>query len=100
MFVIQVASVIFIFVNQKKFTCCGGFNYTDWKTVPASCCANAILPCTNPYPVGCGEAIFEVFRPYLISMGIVSLVMAILEIVAVFSACILAKKSDQSKTSI
>uniref|UniRef100_A0A5K3FUF5 Tetraspanin n=1 Tax=Mesocestoides corti TaxID=53468 RepID=A0A5K3FUF5_MESCO len=75
------------------YKCCGGESSKDWKTVPPSCCEKAVLVCKDPYKQGCGEAVYKMYKPYLTSMAVVSILLAIVEFAAVFGACVLSHKA-------
>uniref|UniRef100_A0A5K3FMH7 Tetraspanin n=1 Tax=Mesocestoides corti TaxID=53468 RepID=A0A5K3FMH7_MESCO len=72
--------------------CCGGFKSTDWKVVPASCCSNGTAGCDDPYPMGCGQAMFELVKSYLWTAGGFAILLCLVEISAVIGACVLANK--------
>uniref|UniRef100_A0A5K3G2P9 Tetraspanin n=1 Tax=Mesocestoides corti TaxID=53468 RepID=A0A5K3G2P9_MESCO len=75
---------------QETLKCCGGFSWRDWKTVPASCCANGKKDCKDPYPVGCAEATYDQFKSNFLASGIITTLLCIVELMAVVFACILA----------
>uniref|UniRef100_A0A5K3FKB3 Tetraspanin n=1 Tax=Mesocestoides corti TaxID=53468 RepID=A0A5K3FKB3_MESCO len=68
---------------QKRFECCGGFSSTEWPTVPASCCASGIAGCSDPYPVGCGQATFEALKVVFSVAGFTAILLCIFELSAV-----------------
>ncbi|VDN16353.1 unnamed protein product [Dibothriocephalus latus] len=79
---------------QQKFQCCGAKSPADWgDKMPSSCCKNQASPCpNNSYTVGCGDAFYLVIKDSWLYLGIVILIIAILEVGAIASACILQSK--------
>uniref|UniRef100_A0A5K3FH28 Tetraspanin n=1 Tax=Mesocestoides corti TaxID=53468 RepID=A0A5K3FH28_MESCO len=75
---------------QETLKCCGGVSASDWKTVPASCCPSGNKGCKDPYPVGCAEAAFDLFKGYFLASGIITILLCIVELTAVICACVLA----------
>ncbi|KAL7064796.1 hypothetical protein AAHC03_05570 [Spirometra sp. Aus1] len=78
---------------QQKLNCCGGHGPEDWGTsVPPSCCKGETSPCNTPYKQGCAKAMYEMVKDKALIIGIIIVVMAIIQLGAVISACCLAKK--------
>uniref|UniRef100_A0A0X3PPP5 Tetraspanin n=1 Tax=Schistocephalus solidus TaxID=70667 RepID=A0A0X3PPP5_SCHSO len=79
---------------QQKFQCCGATSPADWGShMPSSCCKNAAAPCPdNHYTVSCGDAFYEVIKDSWLYLGIVIIIIAVLEVGAIASACILQSK--------
>uniref|UniRef100_A0A5K3FFX0 Tetraspanin n=2 Tax=Mesocestoides corti TaxID=53468 RepID=A0A5K3FFX0_MESCO len=75
---------------QESLMCCGGVTANEWNTVPASCCPSGNEGCNDPYPVGCAEATFDLFKGYLVASGSITTLLCIIELMAVIFACILA----------
>ncbi|XP_059062805.1 uncharacterized protein LOC131855547 [Achroia grisella] len=76
---------------QVAFNCCGTTGpmaYPNPLSLPDSCCANAPCQLLNSYE-GCNVKLTNVFTTYGITIGIVPLVIAAFELVAVvFSLCL------------
>ncbi|VDN14935.1 unnamed protein product [Dibothriocephalus latus] len=78
---------------QKELKCCGGYSSADWgEAVPSSCCAGETSPCRNPYQQGCAQATYDLIKDKALIVGIILIVMAILQLGAIISACCLATK--------
>ncbi|KAL7064246.1 hypothetical protein AAHC03_04975 [Spirometra sp. Aus1] len=79
---------------QQKFHCCGASSPSDWgNNMPSSCCKNAAAPCpNNHYTVGCGDAFYEAIKDSWLYLGIVILIIGVLEVGAIVSACVLQSK--------
>uniref|UniRef100_A0A5K3FXB9 Tetraspanin n=1 Tax=Mesocestoides corti TaxID=53468 RepID=A0A5K3FXB9_MESCO len=96
MWVVTIAIIGFIGAWKRNrymlltLKCCGGVNASDWKTVPASCCASGKEGCKDPYPVGCAQATYDLVKGYFLTSGIITTLLCIVELTAVICACILA----------
>ncbi|KAM6474443.1 CD63 antigen [Liasis olivaceus] len=89
---------------QKKYSCCGALNYTDWfnvtqfkpSRVPRSCCKNG-TECTNRptpenvYEEGCVTKIEAWLRKHIVIVAAVALGIAFFEILGIIFACCLMK---------
>ncbi|XP_015679685.1 CD63 antigen [Protobothrops mucrosquamatus] len=89
---------------QKKYSCCGVTNYTDWFNVtqlksgrvPASCCRKA-MDCTknptqdNTFDVGCVTKIEEWLKKHIVIVAAVALGIAFFELLGIIFACCLMK---------
>ncbi|KII68426.1 23 kDa integral membrane protein [Thelohanellus kitauei] len=50
----------FLYVTQRKNSCCGINGVGDWRrSPPSSCCPNEESKCKNPYTRGCREAFYS-----------------------------------------
>ncbi|KAL7989722.1 hypothetical protein Chor_012388, partial [Crotalus horridus] len=89
---------------QKKYSCCGVTNYTDWFNVtqfkpghvPASCCRKAMACTQNPTPentfdVGCVTKIEEWLKKHIVIVAAVALGIAFFELLGIIFACCLMK---------
>ncbi|CAM5168750.1 unnamed protein product [Eretmochelys imbricata] len=93
---------------QRKYSCCGANNYTDWSTiepfksnhsVPASCCwANATVPTCylRPTPAtinvqGCAQSIEAWLKKHIVIVAAVALGIAFFELLGIIFACCLMK---------
>ncbi|KAL7064801.1 hypothetical protein AAHC03_05575 [Spirometra sp. Aus1] len=78
---------------QSHLKCCGGEGPGDWQGhIPASCCASGSASCSNPYPQGCAEALYNAVKDKTLAMAIIIVVLAVLELGAIIAACVLAHK--------
>ncbi|VDD76966.1 unnamed protein product [Mesocestoides corti] len=80
---------------QSELKCCGGVNASDWTTVPASCCTNGRQKCTNPYPTGCAQAMYEYIKTYSLAFGLIILILCLIQVGAIICAVCLAKKINE-----
>ncbi|XP_065431952.1 CD63 antigen [Chrysemys picta bellii] len=93
---------------QKKYSCCGAHNYTDWfkyepfksnHSVPTSCCqANATLSTCNVNPTadtinvqGCAESIEAWLKKHIVIVAAVALGIAFFELLGIVFACCLMR---------
>ncbi|KAM7537894.1 hypothetical protein Aperf_G00000066616 [Anoplocephala perfoliata] len=81
---------------QEKLKCCGASGPSDWKDKGKYCCPRGDIACqlTASFGQGCVEVIYNYIRNHAMVVGIVAIVLAIVEIGAVFSACCLAGKQS------
>jgi len=105
---------------QHEWECCGTRNYTDWQinkdleVIPDSCCKDAITNCTTVnhityltpweeanetiYVEGCwNHAVKEVT---LETIGIVGIVLAVVELLGIISACLMARSIRYSYETV
>jgi len=104
---------------QNEWHCCGTNNYTDWKVnnltfIPFSCCKEDHIGCTDSanitwstpiekagdviYTQGCWkEAVKEVT---LETIGFLGIVFAIIELLGIFSACLMARSIRYSYETV
>uniref|UniRef100_A0A6B2F7C9 Tetraspanin n=2 Tax=Bothriechis TaxID=44726 RepID=A0A6B2F7C9_BOTNI len=89
---------------QKKYSCCGVTNYTDWFNVtqfkpghvPASCCRKDMNCTKNPtrentFDVGCVTKIEEWLKKHIVIVAAVALGIAFFELLGIIFACCLMK---------
>ncbi|XP_012878611.1 PREDICTED: CD63 antigen [Dipodomys ordii] len=90
---------------QKRFSCCGASNYTDWENVPGmakdrvpdSCCVNVTVGCGNDFkvdeinPKGCVESIGVSLRKNVLLVAAAALGIAFVEVLGIVFACCLVK---------
>ncbi|XP_074836318.1 CD63 antigen [Carettochelys insculpta] len=92
---------------QKRYSCCGAKNYTDWfsipefkanNSVPQSCClANATSTCNvNPTSdtinrEGCAKSIEAWLKKHVVVVAAVALGIAFFELLGIIFACCLMK---------
>ena len=86
---------------QKQLECCGGSNYTEWGknaflggTYPPSCCGHLASdsPCAQPkYTDACIPKLVDLFQSKAITVGGAGIAVAVFQLLAVFSACCLAR---------
>ncbi|KAH1176280.1 CD63 antigen [Mauremys mutica] len=93
---------------QRKYSCCGAHNYTDWfgvepfksnHSVPKSCCwANATMATCNINPTattinvrGCAGSIEAWLKKHIVIVAAVALGIAFFELLGIVFACCLMK---------
>jgi len=86
---------------QWTFKCCGLDSREDWKsspngTLPASCCPGFVdkdrsKPCHDPYERACLREIESYFYFVANAAGIAGILIAIIQLAAIISSCLLAK---------
>lgn len=93
---------------QRKYSCCGAQNYTDWfgvepfqsdRSVPKSCCrANATMATCNINPTaatinvqGCAGSIEAWLKKHIVIVAAVALGIAFFELLGIVFACCLMK---------
>ncbi|XP_048218403.1 CD63 antigen [Perognathus longimembris pacificus] len=90
---------------QKRFSCCGASNYTDWakvpdmakNQVPDSCCVNVTVGCGKDFkveaihPKGCVESIGVFLRKKVLLVAAAALGITFVEVLGIVFACCLVK---------
>jgi len=105
-------------VMQHEWKCCGTVNYTDWKTnvnmthVPESCCIQDHVGCANGinastpwgvanqtiYTDGCWDHALKEIT--LETIGITGIVLAVVELLGIISACLMARSIRYSYETV
>lgn len=84
---------------QWTFKCCGLEDKDDWKpvnaTYPPSCCPGfekgKTERCTNPHQKACLKEVEHYFYYVANSAAIAGIIVAIVQLAAIISSCLLAK---------
>lgn len=90
---------------QRRYSCCGATNYTDWfnvtgvpeHTVPKSCCKDNTTDCTtnpsssNVFNEGCATKIEQLLKKHILIVAGVALGIAFFELLGIIFACCLMK---------
>nr|CDS31439.1 tetraspanin [Hymenolepis microstoma] len=82
---------------QISFNCCGGVGPVDWNGEASKYCCKSGENCGNSsFTIGCGPAIYDALQENTITIGIVLAIFCLIEVIAVVSGFILARKVSGS----
>lgn len=76
---------------QNSLHCCGSTSYTDWNTLPASCCSSP--PCNKNdnghYTPACGKELYTSMHDSLQSIGITAIILSLIQVASAIIFCML-----------